>query len=392
MKKTMQNSLLACLLATGMLVGAPALQAADGHAHYDFELRLTNVSTLAEALKRESAQDGSTPTETLARVEAQTQEARTLAEAGELDVARRVLDEAYKLLAAALAKTKRTNYTPAAAEAVTDARSVEQQRQQAFVRELASTRALLDAYRRLDGGGTHQTDVASLEKGIADAEQAIKEGDRQRGETVLHATYARTKAGIAALEAQSATAKPTSTDSAYPATPTLAEQHHLAERRIQKTRALLDAFQRLGKDKESVKLASYIGGQLKRAAELNESDPQAALVRANEAYSATKIGLQALQKPSAMKTGSAVASKSNASEKARQTEFDNRLKNVRLLRKTLVRLSTERKVNNQEVLARTDRLTAEAQRLAKDSLPLATATIDEAYAAVKQAVIATQAR
>lgn len=376
--------LLAASLAwSGATLAAPAENKALG----DFKARLASVGTLSDALKRDAAQGGVSADEVLAKVAAQSQEAQALAEAGEMDVARSILDDAYKLLAGALAKTKRSGTAiPVHEPASADPQGALAKRQQEFTRELTSTRALLDAYRRLDSQGAKKSEIAAIEKSAGDAEAAVKTGDLTRGEQLLHEAYGKTKAGIAALDGDGTEYPPATKASG----PTPAELRHQAEVRGKETRALVDALKRLGKDKASLRIVADADARLARAAQLQDSDPQAALAEANEAYTATKIGLQALQKPSSLKSGSDAAPQ-NGPLKARQTEFDNRLQNVRLLRGTLVRLSAERKANTKEQLARADRLTAEAQRLAKDSLPLALATIDEAYAVIKQAVIATQA-
>ena len=157
---------------------------------------------------------------------------------------------------------------------------------------------------------------------------------------------------------------------------------------------MLDALKRLGKTPATQQLAADIERQLGEADKRRSGEPQAALALAEEAYGQVKIGLQSLQQApkAAGKAKPAAGAAPSGADTARGTEFANRVESVRLLRGTLVRLSRERKVDNGAALARADRLTGEARRLARDSLPLALATIDEAYAVVKQAVIATQAR
>lgn len=397
--------------AAGLALPFAAAQAADpataasaapeSRTAPDFAARLAAIDSLRDALRRDTEVAGGNADEVLARVQAGTDEARALAAAGETDVARGLLDEAYKLLAGTIARTKR-GVVPVHEPGSVDPQAATAKARTDFARELASSRALLDAYRRLDSDRANASNIERLGGELDGAEKMAQAGDLTGAGGRLHEAYAQIKTGVTKLGHLESASIPSGATSQ----PTPAELRLRGERKIVESRALLDAFKRLGTTPAARKLAADLETQLNQADARRADDPQVALDQAEDAYTRVKIGLQSLHAPApagdkarakgrdqAAGTGDRAAPAGGSSaETTRATEFANRLQSVRLLRATLVRLSKERKVDNAPVLAKADRLTGEAQRLSRDSLPLALAAIDEAYAVVKQAVISTQAR
>jgi hypothetical protein len=135
--------------------------------------------------------------------------------------------------------------------------------------------------------------------------------------------------------------------------------------RMSSAKAMLDAYKRQNKEKAAGKEASIAGidASLRQAESLRGVDLGAAQGLLDDAYNNTKLGLQSLQTPATMKTGSAALEASPAAGNADATrgEIERALKSSALLREAIVRLSKEKGVDSSAALTRIDTLSAEAR-------------------------------
>jgi hypothetical protein len=367
-----------------------AAHAADPRHKADYERLQTSVKALSDALVREPAAAGGEAKANIAKVAARQKEAEELAAVGEYETAKSILDEGYRLLTRTLASIKSgSGYSGPSGSAALAADGDSASRKAAYERTAGSARALLDAAKRAsaEAGGARGAEIGHIEAALRKAEAVAGGGDFAGGEAAAGEALKQLRPLLVTMKGGASAA------ASAPAPDGAREGGGLAafDSRLATTKALVDALKRQNKDKAAGKDAEISGieSRLRNAEAARGNDLAGAQAMLDQAYKATQATLQALQTPSAMKTGSAALEAGGvtaAGSDLQRGELDRLLRSSGLLREAVARKSSEKGADSSGTLSRIDALLAEARTRQAADLSRALQAAAEANQLAKDAM------
>ena len=400
--------LLIAAMATG--IGLTAVSAAtlvlaksesvQKKSREDYDNRLKSVRALSDALKQQAANDGVNMVAVMARVESRIQDAQSLAAVDQFDMGRSFLDEGYQLLQEAIIGLKSgASKAPVQVANESSAASSPSGKENELALKLVSTKALLDAMKRMEAnkGNPQAADISRADILVKDAERQLTSGDLLQAERSILEAYSLITSGIVSL--QPAGSARTGGGSAATARTSASTTNHAFRADIvlgiASSKALLAAF----KQQSAAKGVSNEVGIGRIDAQIREAEKLLAdghLEHANRAiddsYAMVKASIVSLQTPSPAKLTAAADNASRLPDQKTQEReqvlqkvraYEQSVNIVQALKEALRRRAAEAGLPRPEVIARIDTLIAEAARLSAGNAEGALVQLAEAQTLVK---------
>lgn len=285
---------VALVLGAALLAGlAPAASAQAARQQEQFAQRMESLRALAGALKRQAAEKGVDRSETLARVEARMREADSLAAAGELDLARSVLDEAYLMVKSSIEGLSGQAGAAAAARGEADKAGSDRAKRD-YEARVQSARALREALARK--GAERKADVsptlAQVDALLAEGSALAANGDYERARSAADRAYQSVKLALDSMLDTGGSAQRQA--AAEPMADKRAQQF---DQRAGTVKALSDALARMSAEKgvnssETLGRVEALSGQ---ARSLRATDPDGAWRALDDAYALVKGAIDQLR-------------------------------------------------------------------------------------------------
>lgn len=283
------------VLALGGALAAGFPTAASGQAARQQEplaQRMEGLRALAGALRRQAAEQGVDRSDTLARVDARMREADALAAAGETELARSVLDEAYQMVKTAIEGLQRP--AGGAAPAADAGKAGVERAKRDYEARSQSARALRDALARK--GAEQKADVGStlaqVDAQLAEAGTLAAAGDYERARAAADGAYQKVKTALDGLLDAGGAQRPAGAAQAK-----ADSRGQQFEQRAATVKTLSDALARMSAEKgvSSSEVMGRVEALTGQARALRGSDPDAAWRALDDAYALVKNAIEALR-------------------------------------------------------------------------------------------------